>query len=221
MGRNGSSSSNSEGVIRTVPEISSVPTRTLHGQLAMGNHDSLHWSSNGLLAFGCQNQVIVVETREPLKVCQTLDKHKYMVTKVKWPQDSALKLASSDVKGNIIIWDVVEGSFLTIITGDSKEMKNILSMEWIKGDTIGGKNPSASFILVLYSSNTLVLYDAELGEVTWKKSFATGNAHIEYNLKDFSLDPFCKSNAILELSPSAAQNIHCCFWPLKAALQTL
>lgn len=191
-------------------EIVSVPTRTIHGQLAQGNHDSLEWSWNGLLAFGCQNQVVVAETRD-LNVVQTLDKHKYLVSKVKWPQDNTMKLASCDVKGNIVIWDIVEGKLLTMILGDAKDTKNIQSLEWVKGDPAGGRNPSGTYILVLYASNLLVIYDTELGQVHWKKAFASGHSHIDYNLKDFSLDPFSRSNIILSLTPSTSQNIHCCF----------
>lgn len=196
---------------RLVPDISSVQVRSIHGQLAAGNQDSLAWSWNGLIAFGCQTQVVVAETKEPhLNVVQTLNKHKYLISTVKWPRDASLRLASADIKGNIIVWDVIEGSVLTMVSGDSKELKSIVSIDWVKGDTGGGKNPTGTYILVLYSSNTLVLYDTELGDVTWKKSFAS-NA-LEYNLKDISLDPFSKSTACASLTAANTQNmLHCCF----------
>lgn len=194
---------------RLVPDsISSVPVRSIHGQLAVGNHQSLAWSCNGLLAFGCQTQVIVADTQR-LQVIQTLDRHKHLVSMARWPTDASTRLASADIKANIVVWDVIEGTVLTAIAGDAKELKSILSMEWLKG-TSNGKNPTGAYILVLYAANTLVLYDTEQGDAIWKKNFAA-TAAVEYSLKHMSLDPFTKSSASMSLTATSAQNVHCCF----------
>ena len=88
-----------------------------------------------------------------------------------------------DTNGTIIIWDVTEGSVLTLISG-TKELKSVESIEWIAFE-----NSVQNFLLVLYRNNCLVLYDTEFGEIVWTKK-------LELNVNSFSLDPFCKHRVL-------------------------
>ncbi|KAI1300015.1 WD repeat-containing protein 11 [Halotydeus destructor] len=183
-----------------VPEITSVATKTIPGQLAAANANSMSWSCNGLLAFGCQNQVVIADTKEPMAIVQTLDKHKYVVSKVKWPKDNSTRLVSCDIKSNIIIWDVMEGSVLNII--DSKEFKKVINLHWVQNEKNSDKNGAESLLLVLYSSNTIVLFDAEHGEPTWRKTLGS----VDFTIKDLVLDPFNKGQATISLTSSNPNN---------------
>ena len=54
------------------PVIQNISVRTLPGVLSQFNQNSIHWSTNGLIAFGSHNRVIVVDSIESLKVCQSM-----------------------------------------------------------------------------------------------------------------------------------------------------
>lgn len=189
----------------TAPVIHNIPPRLFHGSLMQSNNNSLDWSWNGLLAFGCQNRVIIVEPRGAGRVCQSLHKHQVPVSKVKWVnENNALKLASGDIHGNIIIWDVGEASVLALIPG-TKETKNILTLEWICWNNIIAtaslpkKQVAPQYLLALYSSHNLILYDSEFGDIIWKKHFS------EDVPVSFSIDAFCKNNILFAHNSSNNQ----------------
>jgi WD40 repeat protein len=94
------------------------------------------WGWQGLLAYGSQTLVVIVEPRT-VQVYQTLDHHKHAVTKVKWCYENyyhslaspyGLRLASSDSAGKIVVWDVSEASVRAEFSENSKP---ILDMEWL------------------------------------------------------------------------------------------
>ncbi|KAI8499468.1 WD repeat-containing protein 11 [Branchiostoma belcheri] len=89
----------------------------LTGALHHQNKGASDWGWPGLLAYGCQNFVVVVDTRT-VQVIQTLDRHKTNVVKVKWARENyhhdlnlpyTLRLASADSHGRIVVWDVSQG----------------------------------------------------------------------------------------------------------------
>ena len=83
------------------------------------NRGAIDWR-NGLLAYGCQSLVCIVDPAIVEQV-QTLDGHKAKVTIVRWaPQgtvrctlvDESRLLASADAAGQCAVWDVRAGAAL-------------------------------------------------------------------------------------------------------------
>ncbi|RWS04712.1 WD repeat-containing protein 11-like protein [Dinothrombium tinctorium] len=202
-----------------IAQINAVNPRHLNGSLLNENSNSMHWSCNGFLAFGSHNKVIVVAAKNQLRVCQTLEKHKYAVKTIRWITDNSMKLLSCDVNGNIIVWDANEGLFLTMITADSKEMKHLLNVAWICNEMESNKEDAHNYILALYNGNNLVLYDSENGEIVWKKNFGNPSTD-DYFAKRFSVDPFNRTNIILTLEPSSPKYNDCCFAVVRDVMQT-
>lgn len=50
----------------------SLSASTIPGILHAQNCGAIDWSLNGLLAYGCQNRVVIVDTKSPLSFCQSL-----------------------------------------------------------------------------------------------------------------------------------------------------
>lgn len=109
----------------------------INGHLCEENKNAFSLSTNGYIAFACYNKVIILETLDTIRLCQNLDRHKHYVNKVLWCNDNSFKLLSADLKANIIIWNVFEGSVLTIIT-PNKDDKQLLDICWTKFNN--GKN---------------------------------------------------------------------------------
>ncbi|CAG2173654.1 unnamed protein product, partial [Oppiella nova] len=78
-------------------------------------------------------------------------------------------LCSVDTNGTIIVWDVNEGSVLTLITAN-KELKNVETIEWIE----------------------LKTPDNKFGEIVWTK-------HFDITIKSISMDPFCRNNVLFAI----------------------
>lgn len=104
----------------------------INGHLADENKYAFNLSINGYLAFACFNKVIVLETVDTIRLCQNLNRHKYFVNRVLWCNENSFKLLSCDLKSNIIVWNVIEGSVLTIITPQSKDDRQLLDICWVK-----------------------------------------------------------------------------------------
>lgn len=103
----------------------------INGHLCEENKYAFSLSTNGYIAFACYNKVIVLETVDTIRLCQNLNRHKYYVNRVLWCNENSFKLLSCDLKSNIIVWNVIEGSVLTIIT-PQKEDKQLLDVCWTK-----------------------------------------------------------------------------------------
>lgn len=180
---------------KSIPDIASVDLKTIHGPLNDFNHFTLNYSVTGFVAFGCQNVVVVLDSKSPNRAAQALVKHKDSVCVLKWINSTIndgidvnlMKLASGDVKGNIVVWDVIRGASICIIRAESsnilRETQNILCFEWTKcpSQFMSSSNSSPSKVhlsprkfsrdslLVLYPKNVLVLYDSDSGQIIWKK----------------------------------------------------
>jgi len=61
--------------------IPRVSARTLVGAASTANIGALEWGSQGLLAYGSNCSVVVIDTRN-VQTVQTLEKHKHPVQKV-------------------------------------------------------------------------------------------------------------------------------------------
>lgn len=108
-----------------------VQPHVLTGPLNNENVGTFAWSNNRLLAFACANRIMIVETSDRLRLCQNLDKHQSYVNRLRWnPEACSLRLLSADAKSNMIVWDINSGSFLTLITGTSKEERRLLDVQW-------------------------------------------------------------------------------------------
>lgn len=117
--------------------VSNTPANTIfphliNGHLCEENKYAFSLSTNGYLAFACYNKVIVLETVDTIRLCQNLNRHKYYVNRVLWCNENSFRLLSCDLKANIIIWNVIEGSVLTIITSQHKDDKQLLDVCWTK-----------------------------------------------------------------------------------------
>ncbi|XP_043202884.1 WD repeat-containing protein 11-like [Amphibalanus amphitrite] len=158
-----------------------VPRTIPGGSLQPEIRGAMDWGWQGLLAYSCNYTVVVID---PLtqQLVQTLDKHKALVTKVKW-QRSQLDarfayravLASADASGHIVIWDVKEG-FFTMVLQDS--WRPVSDMSWVYHTDGCGH-----MLLAAHPPNSLVLWDTDNGNKLWKKTY-------NEQLLSFDLDPF-------------------------------
>ncbi|XP_027197476.2 WD repeat-containing protein 11-like [Dermatophagoides pteronyssinus] len=118
---------------------------TIPGILHAQNSGALDWSSNGLIAYGCQNLVVIIDSRPTLSFRQTLHRHKHIVCLVKWsPLTNHLCLCSIDTIGMIVVWDVIESTPLTVILSTT-ENRSISFIHWIHLDS-KLSNPSSNSV---------------------------------------------------------------------------
>lgn len=168
----------------------------------------MDFSLNGLVAFPSQHVVVVCDSKSS-RVIQTLNRHKCPVQRVRFPHDTSLKVASSDAKGCLLIWDITRSAVTTfILPGDRKETKGsrIVSFEWMPSST-----EKKNQILVLYSSNLFVLFESDSGNVVSKRVLHTVKSPTHLTPSTFSLDPFSPSNVIIPLTPVNVNQLQCSF----------
>ncbi|XP_059139612.1 WD repeat-containing protein 11-like [Physella acuta] len=160
-----------------------IITGTLHAH----NKDACDWGWQGYLAYGCQNLVTVVEPKH-VQVIQVLDKHKGVITQVKWAHENyhhdlnspyTLRLASSDTHGHIIVWDVGLGIVRSAFEDGNKP---ILGMQWLSN-----QDACRDLLVCLHPPYSLILWNADTGTKLWKKSYTE-------NLLSFTFDPFSSKN---------------------------
>ena len=136
--------------------------RTLPGPCESGNHGTVCWGPDGLVAYGCQRVVVVVEPAT-VQVVQCLTKHRATVCSVSWSSHltstSRLNLASADTSGLIISWDLASGEAVRQVQDGNQ---SIQAISWV-GEVL---------LLALHPPNHLVLWDLEAGTKLWKKSYS-------------------------------------------------
>jgi hypothetical protein len=54
------------------PIIHNISPRTISGVLTQTNQNAIDWSSNGLIAFGSHNRVIIADTKKCVRYCQSM-----------------------------------------------------------------------------------------------------------------------------------------------------
>ncbi|KAG8135545.1 hypothetical protein E2320_008554, partial [Naja naja] len=95
-----------------------LSARTLTGALNPQNRGAADWGWQGLIAYGCHSLILVIDSKTA-QTLQVLEKHKAAVVKVKWAKENyhhnigspyALRLATADASGKIIVWDVATGT---------------------------------------------------------------------------------------------------------------
>ncbi|KAM9133288.1 WD repeat-containing protein 11 isoform 1-T1 [Pangshura tecta] len=167
-----------------------LSARTLTGALSAQNKGAVDWGWQGLIAYGCQSLVLVIDSNTAQTV-QVLERHKTTVVKVKWAKENyhhnigspySLRLASADATGKIIVWDVATG---TVRCEIQEHTKPIQDMQWL-----WNQDASRDLLLAVHPPNYIVLWNADTGTKLWKKSYAE-------NILSFSFDPFDPSHLTL------------------------
>uniref|UniRef100_A0A8C4XRK5 WD repeat-containing protein 11 n=1 Tax=Falco tinnunculus TaxID=100819 RepID=A0A8C4XRK5_FALTI len=168
---------------------SASPGRGLVGAANCTDQSSF-WGWQGLIAYGCHSLVLVVDANTA-QTLQVLERHKASVVKVKWAKENyhhnigspySLRLASADVSGKIIVWDVATGTARCEI---QEHAKPIQDMQWL-----WNQDASRDLLLAVHPPNYIVLWNADTGTKLWKKSYAE-------NILSFSFDPFDPSHLAL------------------------
>ncbi|XP_059982710.1 WD repeat-containing protein 11 isoform X3 [Lagenorhynchus albirostris] len=167
-----------------------VSARTLTGALSAHNKAAVDWGWQGLIAYGCHSLVVVIDSNTA-QTLQVLEKHKADVVKVKWARENyhhnigspySLRLASADVNGKIIVWDVAAGVAQCEIQEHAKPIQDV---QWL-----WNQDASRDLLLAIHPPNYIVLWNADTGTKLWKKSYAD-------NILSFSFDPFDPSHLTL------------------------
>ncbi|XP_077894587.1 WD repeat-containing protein 11 isoform X3 [Ictidomys tridecemlineatus] len=167
-----------------------VSARTLTGALNAHNKAAVDWGWQGLIAYGCHSLVVVIDS-STAQTLQVLEKHKADVVKVKWARENyhhnigspyCLRLASADVNGKIIVWDVAAGVAQCEIQEHARPIQDV---QWL-----WNQDASRDLLLAIHPPNYIVLWNADTGTKLWKKSYAD-------NILSFSFDPFDPSHLTL------------------------
>uniref|UniRef100_A0A7N4PHD6 WD repeat-containing protein 11 n=1 Tax=Sarcophilus harrisii TaxID=9305 RepID=A0A7N4PHD6_SARHA len=167
-----------------------LSARTLTGALNAHNKAAVDWGWQGLIAYGCHSLVLVIDSNTA-QTLQVLERHKANVVKVKWAKENyhhnigspySLRLASADINGKIIVWDVATGVARCEIQEHNKPIQD---MQWL-----WNQDASRDLLLAIHPPNYIVLWNADTGTKLWKKSYAE-------NILSFSFDPFDPSHLTL------------------------
>lgn len=160
-----------------------IMPKTMTGQLHNSNKGAFDWGWQGLLAYGCQSCVVVVDPAT-VQAIQVLDHQRGQVVKVKWARENychdlcspySLRLASADTNGRILIWDVTHA----VIGAECIETgKPVADMDWVSIQAA-----SHDLLAALHPPSTLVLWNTENGSRLWKKTYSD-------TLLSFAFDPF-------------------------------
>ncbi|XP_077991912.1 WD repeat-containing protein 11-like isoform X2 [Glandiceps talaboti] len=160
-----------------------LSNKTLTGILHNNNKGAADWGWQGMLAYGCQTSVVIVDTRT-VQVLQTLERHRAIVVKVKWARQNyhhderspyTLRLASADAHGRIVVWDVSQAVHRVEFQDGTKP---ILEMDWLST-----QDASHDLLVALHPPYSIILWNADTGTKLWKKSFTD-------IILSFSFDPF-------------------------------
>ncbi|XP_050421580.1 WD repeat-containing protein 11-like [Adelges cooleyi] len=155
--------------------------RTFPNQCHVMNKGAADWSENGLLAYGANNLIVIIDTIKVIPV-QCFTDHKAVIRKLLWvPFDCDLgassELVSADFAGDIALWDVCRGRCIMWI--DSDQAKPVNGLEWIPSPS----NSDLLLLAVLYSPFTFSILDVRKGTRLWKKTFTD-------TINNFAFDPF-------------------------------
>ncbi|XP_052771962.1 WD repeat-containing protein 11-like [Mya arenaria] len=158
--------------------------KAITGVLSQQNKGASDWGWQGLVAYGCNKNIVVVDP-VTVQVLQVLDKHKSSVVKVRWSRENyahdqgspySLRLASGDSSGNIVIWDVAQGEPKSEFGDGTKPIQDLEWLQW--------QDASHDLIVALHPPYSVILWNADTGTKLWKKSYTE-------TLTSFALDPFC------------------------------
>lgn len=174
-----------------------MPPSTITGSLHPSNRDAIAWNERGLVVFGCHSTLVFLDARR-LNVFQTLEQHSTAINSVCWKSSkdliqrnnsdsetnprSALKCASSDISGNIIVWDVDLGYAYATFRHSNTQVTDLKWYHWPDNEK--------DLLLSLHSNTFLILWDVAKKERIWEHKFTV-------LLYKFSINPFDASEMAL------------------------
>ncbi|KAK9508466.1 hypothetical protein O3M35_006019 [Rhynocoris fuscipes] len=158
-----------------------VSPRTITGSANLLNKGAIDWGYHGLMAYGSNSTVFVVDTHN-VQIIQSLDLHKSVVKKILWVScvetrgdgSSSIQLISGDASGHVVHWDITTATALCVLQDGNKP---VLGMEWVPG------LENELMLAALHSPYFLVIWDVRKQTKLWKKSFTD-------TLLSFNFDPF-------------------------------
>uniref|UniRef100_A0A0N5AGS0 WD_REPEATS_REGION domain-containing protein n=1 Tax=Syphacia muris TaxID=451379 RepID=A0A0N5AGS0_9BILA len=162
---------------------------TIPGSLHPSNKNAISWNEKGLIAYGCHCTLIIVDTLRK-RIVQTLEKHITAIHYVCWaPQEDISasvegyteRCASVDVSGQIIVWNVLDGTDVSSFRYQNSALKTICWFAWEE------RNTQFDFLLALHTPGILILWNTSTGEQVW-------NVNFESQLEILALDPYDSRN---------------------------
>uniref|UniRef100_A0A1B6I9I5 WD repeat-containing protein 11 n=1 Tax=Homalodisca liturata TaxID=320908 RepID=A0A1B6I9I5_9HEMI len=158
-----------------------VSPRTITGPANQLNvtKGAIDWSYNGLVAYGSNYTVVVMDTTN-MQPVQCLDRHKAIVNNVLWShrvrskvdESASVELMSSDMTGHIIHWDITIGTPLVVLQDGNKP---VLGMEWVPGER------NELLLATLHAPYYLVMWDINKQTKLWKKGFLDNIFFFQFN----------------------------------------
>nr|CAD2190580.1 unnamed protein product [Meloidogyne enterolobii] len=178
-----------------------MPPTTLTSSLHPSNRDAIAWNEKGLISFGCHSTLVLFDTCK-LEVFQTLEQHTTAINLVCWkpPIDLLFRIkskdvnndnirycsdinvgcASSDISGNIFIWDIQMG----IVVASLRYLTtNVNDLKWLNWP-----NSDYNLLLSIHSNSTLILWNIDKKERIWEHKF-------NVSIYKISMDPFDQTKA--------------------------
>ncbi|UJR35929.1 hypothetical protein I4U23_028670 [Adineta vaga] len=171
-------------------------SRIIPGALNNANKDAIDWNHQGLIAYGCQSSIVVLDPQS-FRILQCMEKYHEPIIKVKWAPDSFyhniddaynLKLASADSTGNILIWDVYKSSIQSEFRDGTKPISDMI---WYSTDT----NPQ--LLLVIHSPNIVILWNTQTGTKIWRVAYDQERQRETESFLQIIQDPFNHQRTIL------------------------
>ncbi|KAL1122656.1 hypothetical protein AAG570_002983 [Ranatra chinensis] len=172
-----------------------VSPRTITGPAHLSNKGASDWGHHGLMAYGSNCTVIVIDTKN-FQIIQSLDRHKSVVRKILWvpvvetriDNTAIIQLLSGDASGHIIHWDMTNASVLSVLQDGNKP---VLGMEWVPG------MENDLMVATLHSPYFLIIWDVKKQTKLWKKSFTDTLLSFNFNPFDGSKMAFLCPDCIL------------------------
>ncbi|CAF3727570.1 unnamed protein product [Adineta steineri] len=171
-------------------------SRIIPGALNNANKDAIDWNSHGLLAYGCQSCVVILDPQS-FRVLQCMEKYHEQIVKVKWAPDNFyhniddpynLKLASADITGNILIWDVYKSSVQSEFRDGNKTVSDMI---WYLSDS------NSQLLIVIHSPNIVTLWNTQTGTKLWRIVYDHERQRETEAFLQIIQDPFNHQRAIL------------------------
>lgn len=141
------------------------------GSLHPSNKDAISINNKGLIALGTQSSITILDIHTT-KILQVLDEHTSAVNIVSWnPEQSFIrqnevdpKLVTTDITGQIIIWDVFAGSPISKFKYTNTTVKDLQWLTW--------QDVNRDFLLTINSTDVLILWNTDNGEIIWEYKFS-------------------------------------------------
>ncbi|KAL3113777.1 hypothetical protein niasHT_013836 [Heterodera trifolii] len=152
-------------------------------------------SENGIIAFVCHSVLAFFDVRR-LEVFQTVDLYSTAINLICWKPSSnelLLRCASSDIGGNIVICDVLEGRQCAMFRNSNTPVSDLQWLCW--------PDVSRDFLASLHSNNVLIVWDVGKKERLWEHRFGT-------SVFKLSIDPFDHSRIALSSQCASVLLVH-------------